>query len=318
MVKTRGRAVAAAAATSVRSGANSQAPVFVCPACGRRYPAGLLYCTEDGARLVREDRGDAEPTSEAGVPDEGAGPLAPSPRRDSDALRWVVLALAVALALAVGLLIGRGSPASDTAPQIAETRPASGPAGPAVADGERAEVGAWDPGGPGATRYVNTPGDGFLALRSAPSVRGGERRAEVPHGAAVEVGSCGRSETIGGRYGTWCRARYGGAEGWAFDGFLVAAASAVEAREAPRRPASGRVRVGRRAEVWGPEGYLNLRASPSLDAWVLARMPNGVAVTVAECERRVWGADVPRRWCRVRYRGADGWASDRFLDGVSP
>ena len=74
----------------------------------------------------------------------------------------------------------------------------------------------------GTTAWVNSPGDGFLALRSYPSADGGYRILQIPHGANVRVISCqGYSQRINGRTGRWCRVSYGGSTGWAFDGWLV-------------------------------------------------------------------------------------------------
>ena len=74
-----------------------------------------------------------------------------------------------------------------------------------------------------ATRaWVNSPGDGFLALRSDPSADVGYRMLQIPHGAEVRVLSCqDRSTRISGRNGRWCRLRYEGTTGWAFDAWLV-------------------------------------------------------------------------------------------------
>lgn len=67
------------------------------------------------------------------------------------------------------------------------------------------------------TARVNSPGDGFLALRSLPSSSVGERILKIPHGATVSVGSC-----LGGnRGGRWCRASYGGYSGWVYDSYLI-------------------------------------------------------------------------------------------------
>ncbi|MBK6749005.1 MAG: SH3 domain-containing protein [Pyrinomonadaceae bacterium] len=74
----------------------------------------------------------------------------------------------------------------------------------------------------GTTAWVNSPGDGFLALRSDPNSNIGYRILQIPHGANVRVLSCqGYSQNIGGRTGRWCRVSYGGTTGWAFDGWLV-------------------------------------------------------------------------------------------------
>jgi hypothetical protein len=69
------------------------------------------------------------------------------------------------------------------------------------------------------TAKVNSPGDGFLALRTGPSSETGERIMEIPHGAAVTVLAC--QSAAKGKKGKWCKVNYNGNAGWAFDGFLV-------------------------------------------------------------------------------------------------
>jgi hypothetical protein len=74
----------------------------------------------------------------------------------------------------------------------------------------------------GSTAWVNSPGDGFLALRSEPNAETGYRILKIPHGASVRVLGCRNySERVGGRTGRWCRVSYAGYAGWAFDGWLV-------------------------------------------------------------------------------------------------
>lgn len=69
---------------------------------------------------------------------------------------------------------------------------------------------------------VNSPNDGFLALRSEPSSNYGDRILQIPHGAVVKVLGCqGFRVNIGGRSGRWCRISYEGYTGWAFDGWLI-------------------------------------------------------------------------------------------------
>jgi hypothetical protein len=69
------------------------------------------------------------------------------------------------------------------------------------------------------TAKVNSPGDGFLALRTGPSSSTGERIMEIPHGATVTVSACQSAEK--GKKGKWCKVNYNGNAGWAFDGFLI-------------------------------------------------------------------------------------------------
>ncbi len=71
------------------------------------------------------------------------------------------------------------------------------------------------------TMRVDAPDDGFLALRSAPSVSNGNRLANIPHGTTISLRSCSdRVLSIEGELGHWCRTTYAGRSGWVFDGFL--------------------------------------------------------------------------------------------------
>lgn len=68
---------------------------------------------------------------------------------------------------------------------------------------------------------VNSPGDGFLALRSLPNSEAGERIARIPHGARITIGACGPVITPVKRRGRWCQATYNGLDGWVFDAYLT-------------------------------------------------------------------------------------------------
>lgn len=71
------------------------------------------------------------------------------------------------------------------------------------------------------TARVNSPGDGFLALRSEPNTEYGERLAQIPHGSIVTVVSClPDSVKIGSRTGRWCLVTYQINAGWVFDAWL--------------------------------------------------------------------------------------------------
>jgi hypothetical protein len=71
------------------------------------------------------------------------------------------------------------------------------------------------------TARVDSPNDGFLALRTAPSAQNGSQILKIPHGASVNVVGCQGYITIGNRRGRWCRVNYASQQGWAFDGFLI-------------------------------------------------------------------------------------------------
>ncbi|MDI1241101.1 MAG: SH3 domain-containing protein [bacterium] len=71
------------------------------------------------------------------------------------------------------------------------------------------------------TARVNSPADGFLALRSEPDTETGERLAQIPHGAVVALENCEKEKVkIGSRTGRWCMVTYRGQTGWVFDAWL--------------------------------------------------------------------------------------------------
>ncbi|MEP7214277.1 MAG: hypothetical protein ABI791_14455 [Acidobacteriota bacterium] len=68
---------------------------------------------------------------------------------------------------------------------------------------------------------VNSPGDGFLALRVLPDAKAGQPLAKIPHGTTIALGFC-QEETskVSGRSGHWCMTSYDGKAGWVFDAWL--------------------------------------------------------------------------------------------------
>ena len=70
------------------------------------------------------------------------------------------------------------------------------------------------------TGRANSPGDGFLALRSLPSAQTGDRLLKIPHGAALQIGACGPVERSV-HPGRWCQARYNGYTGYVYDYYVI-------------------------------------------------------------------------------------------------
>lgn len=72
------------------------------------------------------------------------------------------------------------------------------------------------------TARANSPGDGFLALRSIPDAKTGLMLTKIPHGTNLEIIGCQKSlsQLPGKRLGRWCRTNYNGQSGWVFDAFL--------------------------------------------------------------------------------------------------
>lgn len=71
------------------------------------------------------------------------------------------------------------------------------------------------------TARVNSPGDGFLALRTLPNSEAGQRIMKIPHGAVISIGACGPVVRPVQRAGRWCQASYNGQKGWVFDAYLI-------------------------------------------------------------------------------------------------
>jgi hypothetical protein len=71
------------------------------------------------------------------------------------------------------------------------------------------------------TAKVNSPKDGFLALRDKPDAKKGARLTQIPHGATVNLENCEKERvTIDGRAGRWCMVTYDDQTGWVFDAWL--------------------------------------------------------------------------------------------------
>lgn len=77
------------------------------------------------------------------------------------------------------------------------------------------------PKNPEKTARVNSPGDGFLALRSEPNSETGERLAKIPHGAMITVLGCPKKSNSGKISGRWCQVVYNGQAGWAFSAYMI-------------------------------------------------------------------------------------------------
>ena len=102
-------------------------------------------------------------------------------------------------------------------PPVRETQSRRSPADEAAPAGADASAAAGAKRPSSDTARVNTPGDGFLALRSEPTTRRGKRLLKIPHGTVLTLGDC---VTRPGD-GRWCRASFQGEIGWVFDRYLV-------------------------------------------------------------------------------------------------
>lgn len=69
----------------------------------------------------------------------------------------------------------------------------------------------------GEPATVNTPGDGFLALRSEPSTQRGRRLLKIPHGTVLTLERC----VAAAGNDAWFQANYANKNGWVFDRYVL-------------------------------------------------------------------------------------------------
>lgn len=128
------------------------------------------------------------------------------------------------------------------------------------------------------TYVVNSPGDGYLNLRTGPGSNYAIIRP-MTHGSTVETLEWA---------GNWVRVRHASGDvGWAFAKYLGRAVSPYK-------------------QVYSPsDGYLNLRTGPGTQYNIIRRMYNWEGVKLLE---------IKGNWARVRHdSGATGWAHRRYL-----
>lgn len=229
-----------------------------CPVCGNQYTDGSLrYCLADGTALVpAEDETMARRDAvrvDIPPPDPVRQPIAQgvNEKRGISTGVKVLLGLlavgalgAVVAVVAAVLLIGYAGTGTNENSKAATPTPAASvtPAADTEKDrlqkelanaqrkideqknaGRTANTAPFpEPSKAGiATARVNSPNDGFLALRDEPDADYGARLAKIPHGTVVTLEDCQRNRvTVGGRSGRWCMVTYEGTTGWVFDAWL--------------------------------------------------------------------------------------------------
>ena len=228
-----------------------------CPQCRTTYTDdSLRFCLADGTVLaeIGEEETVVRPGGAAAVP------TAHPPKKSGFPVSKVLIALLVIgflgllAAGAAGVLfyMNSGGNSSKTVVQHSPTpnptsRPSATPSGTPEEDddqkrleeemanvikrlekelqpdanrsGEPPSNGDGSDGRP--TARVNSPGDGFLALRDEPDAQTGSLLAKIPHGAVVNLENCEKQQTtVAGRKGHWCMVTYEGETGYVFDAWL--------------------------------------------------------------------------------------------------
>lgn len=228
-----------------------------CPACKNTYTDdSLLFCLADGATLT--ELGDEQPTLVRAERDQvrvdiPGEPIRREPTAKTEArtnrlvLKVVIGVLLLGLLALVGLGVAGAIFYMNTGSPIVAVKsptpyPSSSPAPTIDSEKDNLEKELADlqkkleeqlapapsktpPGFESdelPTARVDSPNDGFLALRSAPDAEKGERLARIPHGTVVVLENCEKEKvTIGARTGRWCMVSYAGQTGWVFDAWLT-------------------------------------------------------------------------------------------------
>lgn len=229
-----------------------------CPTCRTTYTDETLrFCLADGGTLVGIG-GEAETVVRHGVRVDVSPPTSPRipsspppPAKGSPILKIVIAVLAIGFLGLLGLgaagaifyfnsggtTVVIASPTPSFTPQPSRSPSPS----PTPDDDERLEQEIAnlqkqleDALKPSPTKTppgfesdvlpkarVNSPSDGFLALRSEPDAEHGERLAQIPHGTVITLQNCEKQKVkIGSRTGRWCMVTYGDHTGWVFDAWL--------------------------------------------------------------------------------------------------
>jgi hypothetical protein len=230
-----------------------------CPVCKTTYTDdSLRYCLADGATLSDGPLSEEtvlQPGVRVDIPHDEATPQrnVPPPRSTGKGFKLfvavaIILILFAGAAAVAGLIlynnIGKSN-SNNSSARVPSPTPVSTPTQSPSTDAEKQRLQdelanlqkkldqqknanaavplsspTPDRGHP--TAQVNSPNDGFLALRSEPDADYGDRIAKIPHGATVEIENCERSKvTISGRSGRWCQVTYNGQTGYVFDAWLI-------------------------------------------------------------------------------------------------
>ncbi|MBV9242016.1 MAG: hypothetical protein JO314_08405 [Acidobacteria bacterium] len=228
-----------------------------CPSCGTTYTdSTLIYCLADGTPLnavdvdqptvVRKVGGD--PVAQAPIridlataPPPGDQSPSAEKTRSGGGLKALVVGLVIVLILLLIALIAIIGAYMFVAKGPTNTGGSHSPTPSPTADSRDQEIANLQrqledqKNRPSATpvatpnlssvamntvAQVNSPGDGFLALRTLPSATAGDRIAKIPHGATISIGSCGPIEHAA-HPGRWCQARYNGYTGYIYDYYVI-------------------------------------------------------------------------------------------------
>jgi hypothetical protein len=201
-----------------------------CPQCNQSYADETLsFCLSDGSQLVYP----FDSSSEVTVIRQS--PLYQAPTPASQSFKWVfpLVGILCGLVVVFGFLAFFKEPLpektavsqknSETSETNKKEEPqptrqiVTTPVAPPLAPPPPANQTTY----PVVT--VNSPRDGYLALKSEPCVAPcGATLLKIPHGTRLGLGTCkDYFEVADRRRGRWCYVSYGGFTGWIFDAFVT-------------------------------------------------------------------------------------------------
>lgn len=206
-----------------------------CPNCQQIFDDDTIFCTNDGTTLIADSgqhrfggfqRSGDMPTQYVQRPQNTPSPpTAPSNR-------WIFPLVGILCGLVVVLgfvAFFRESPSDKSVVAQKNTEAVESnkntEARPSI-QVEKTPVPPPPPQPSGNQPYpivtVNSPRDGYLALKSDPCIAPCRTILKIPHGTRLSLGTCKDTfEVADRRRGRWCYVSYGGQTGWIFDAFVT-------------------------------------------------------------------------------------------------
>lgn len=191
-----------------------------CPRCGKVYEDSEYFCFDDGAQLafdptapVRNVEGNQSDFPTQVIPHGSIPGSSDTTAARGNSHSWVFPVLGVLS----GLVIVLG--AAVVWMMIPTTKPT--PSDRPVESNRTAAPPSLKT--PDSSVTVNSPGDGYLALKDRPCIAPcGVTLVKIPHGATLTLEKCvDRIEVADDRRGRWCSTSYAGRNGWVFDAFVI-------------------------------------------------------------------------------------------------
>jgi hypothetical protein len=210
-----------------------------CPHCGQPFGDEIDFCLHDGTPLVA----DSGRQGIGGYPVSGEIPTQYIPRSQSippetafHSPRWVypVMGVLCGLVVVLGFFAFFKGSSPDKDPAAQKNRDSAGPS--ADTESQRSRPGGPAPAPSSPTPFplssvnpaadtvvtVNSPRDGYLALKEEPCTMPCRTLLKIPHNTRLSLGTCKDSfEVADRRRGRWCYTSYGGYSGWVFDAFVT-------------------------------------------------------------------------------------------------